>query len=93
MLKEYRRKCKKFILKYQKTNEDFRHKSKVLFDNSFCKCKEIHKCTYSRNKKIPVKQESLTDQCITYIKNLDITATATKANEKKNFEESVLVQS
>jgi hypothetical protein len=70
MLKAYNLKCKNLLKSNpkipRKKLEEFRRKSKALFDISMCKCKDIYKCIYPRIKKVPVREQNiLIDQRIT----------------------------
>lgn len=90
MLKSYHLKYKNLLESYpkipEKTLEEFRRSSKVLFDISACKCKNLNECICSRDRKVPIKEHCfLIDQRTTrnmIIVNIDI---ATTNQLKKNF--------
>lgn len=73
--------------------EEFRRRSKVLFDISSCKCKDFSKCDCPKDKKIPVNEQSfISDQRTTrkmIIGNVD---TATTKRMKTALKRKLLKQ-
>lgn len=67
MLKAYHLKYKNLLKSVQRLSEDkleiFRQSSKLLFDISACKCKELIQCTCPKDKKVPKQEQAfLIDQ-------------------------------
>lgn len=83
MLKAYHGKCKSILKSHPKISkqklEEFRRKSKELFDISTCKCKNIDECICPKTKRMPAREKKfLIDQRTTRrmgIGNVDIAAT------------------
>lgn len=67
MIKTYHLKCKNILKSIARLTaekkQDILMQSKVLFDISSCKCKNIKQCTFLKDKKVPKSEQAfLIDQ-------------------------------